>query len=183
MVELAVIGAVGGDAGPSVVVRGEVPTPVAVHAVPREAVQEVVAGRQVLDRNAVGCEHLYPVRALEPPIDDRSIAIETADREIRRRDRHGLRVDPRRDQDHPARLRVVDGCLDRVEVLRYPDRCGVPGRHGFASGSDAGRKSQLGRDPWSILRSSDRNGEEPDEGRRHDQDAVQQGSSPHRRGP
>ena len=183
MVELAVIGAVGGDAGPSVVVRGEVPTPVAVHAVPREAVQEVVAGRQVLDRNAVGCEHLYPVRALEPAIDDRPIAIETADREVWRRDRHGLRIDPRADQDHPPRLGVIDGRLDRFEVLRYPDRCGVPGWHGFASRSHAGGKSLLGRDPSSFLRSRDRNGQEPDEGRRHGQDAVQQGSSPHRRGP
>ena len=166
-----------------VVVRGEVSTPVAVHAVPRDAVHEVVARREVLDRDPVGFEDLYPIRALGSAIDDRPIAVDPADRQVRRRDGHGFLVDPGSDQDHPARLRMIDGSLDRVEILGDAHGAGVPGRYRFPAGPHPGTEQRRGGDRVVVVRADDRTGGEPDEGRRHGEHAVQQGSSPHRRGP
>ena len=117
---------------------------------------EVVPRCEVLDRDAVGREHLHPVGALESAVDDRPAAIEPPDREVRRRDRHRLPIDPGRDQDHPARLRVIDGGLDRVEVLRHADGSRVPGRHGFPSGSHTGRESGSRRATLILLCGRDR---------------------------
>ena len=140
MVELAVDGVVGEDPVVAVVVGGQVRAPVSVDAVPVEAVEQLVARGQVLDHDAVGLDHLDPVRPLEPAVDDRRVPVLTADRDVRRGDRHLLLVDAGGDQHHAAGADRVDAGLDRRRVPRDAHRV-REGRRGWlrARGHGPGR--------------------------------------------
>ena len=123
----------------AVVERRQVRPSVAEHARPQEPVHEVVAGRHVLDRHAVGLDHRDPVVEREPALQDHPVAVQTPDREERRRHDHRLLVDAGRDHDDAARLGRVHRGLDRRLVLRHTDLgAGERGR-GLATRSDVRR--------------------------------------------
>ena len=120
VVELALGGVEGVDAVVAVAEGGEVRAAVAVDAGPEEPVGGVVAGRHVLDGDAVG-QHPDAVLELELAVEDHRVAVEASDGEVLGLDVDGLVVDAGRDEDEIARLRGVDRRLDRRLVVGHAD--------------------------------------------------------------
>ncbi len=102
MLQQAVGRVVGVDAVVTVADRREVRPAVAVDARPEEAVVGVVAGGQVLDRDAVGAEHPDAVVEFELTVEDHLVAVEPTDRQLVGLDVDGLVVDAGRDQHEVA---------------------------------------------------------------------------------
>ncbi len=84
VVELAVVGVERVDAVVAVAVGREVRASVAVRAGPVEAVAHEVPRRHVLHDDAVGVEDPDAVLLLEAAVEDHTVAVGAADREVRR---------------------------------------------------------------------------------------------------
>ena len=137
-VELTPVRAVGRDPVALVVDRGQQRPPVPVHARPQEPVRHVVARGQVLDRDAIGFDHMDAVRAFKLAVDDRAGAVHAPDRDVGRGHGNGFPIDARIDQHHAPGLRDVYRVLDRGRVAWHPDRLGEPGRHRFSARAGIG---------------------------------------------
>jgi hypothetical protein len=159
-IDLPPVGALGDHAVVAVVHRREERPPVAVHVRPLHAVAQMVANGEVLDRHAVGFDHVDADRAFEPTIDHHPVPVEAADRDEGRRDEHRFAVDTGCDEHHAAGLDRIRGFLDRRRVVGNPHRLGETARHRFPARADLGgqgtRQRRRERDQGSGERERER---------------------------
>src|SRR5450631_3984924 len=102
----------------AVIVGGQIGAAETSYGGPKKAVERVVLGRHVFDRDTVAADH-YPRAKFEFAVQNHRIAIHAAQGDARCGDEYRLVVFTLVDQHEITRIRRIDAVLNRRVVLRH----------------------------------------------------------------